>query len=316
MLERSRRPSRGWPHQHRNTAIGSDVAAARTCASTSTAPASSISTSRSSRQWQRRGPRPDREPRGTHDRAGRGGLIFLLAWFGAGLAASLVLVPLCRVAAIRYGCVARPRQDRWHSRPTALFGGVAIAVPSIALGLASPHLGEIALPVGAGALIFLVGLTDDILSLKPSTKLIAEIALASLFLVAGQTLHWTRLPAADLVLTLVWLVGVTNAFNLLDNMDGLCAGVTLIAGAALLAGIAGRPDAAAESKYLAGVLGATAGFLVYNSYPASIFMGDAGSLFLGLTLAAVTLTAGGPAHDRSRVLSIIAAPLLVLLIPI
>jgi UDP-GlcNAc:undecaprenyl-phosphate GlcNAc-1-phosphate transferase len=243
-------------------------------------------------------------------------MTFILPWFGAGLAVSLAIVPLCRLVAIRFGYVARPREDRWHSRPTALFGGVAIAVPALVLGLASPHVGDIALPLGAGALIFIVGLTDDILSLKPSTKLIAEIALASVFALAGQTLHWTSLAGADMLLTLVWLVGVTNAFNLLDNMDGLCAGVTLIAGTALLAGIAGRPEAAAESRYLAGVLGATAGFLVYNAHPASIFMGDAGSLFLGLTLAAVTLTAGGPAHDRSRILSIIAAPLLVLLIPI
>jgi len=243
-------------------------------------------------------------------------MMSLLPWFVAGLAASLALVPLCRVVAVRFGYVARPRPDRWHNRPTALFGGVAIAIPAIALGLASPHAREIALPVGAGALIFLVGLTDDILSLKPSTKLIAQIALASVFALAGETLHWTQLPGADQLLTLVWLVGVTNAFNLLDNMDGLCAGVTLIAGTALLAGFAGHPDAVAESQYLAGVLGATAGFLVYNVHPASIFMGDAGSLFLGLTLAAVTLTAGGPAHDRSRILSIVAAPLLVLLIPI
>src|SRR5262249_11771279 len=141
------------------------------------------------------------------------------------------------------------------------------------------------------------------------------IALGSLF-VFFNTLHWTQIAVLDMVLTLVWIVGVTNAFNLLDNMDGLCAGITLIAGAALLFGLLGRTDVTEEIRYLAIVLGATSGFLVYNVYPASIFMGDAGSLFLGLTLAVLTLSAGGPAHDRSRILSVIGAPVLVLLIPI
>ena len=154
------------------------------------------------------------------------------------------------------------------------------------------------------------------LSLKPTTKLIAEIALASMFVFFGERLHWTDVPAADMLLTMIWLVGLTNAFNLLDNMDGLCAGTVIIAGAALLVGLAGRPDVVPETRYLAIVLGATSGFLLYNAYPASIFMGDAGSLFLGLTLAALTLTAGGPRHDRSRILSIVVAPVLVLLIPI
>ena len=97
----------------------------------------------------------------------------------------------------------------------------------------------------------------------------------------------------DAMLTLFWIVGITNAFNLLDNMDGLCAGMALIGGAFLL--IVFVIDGAAASPYalyLAALLGATAGFLVYNFNPASIFMGDSGSLFLGLNVAALTLVAG------------------------
>jgi UDP-GlcNAc:undecaprenyl-phosphate/decaprenyl-phosphate GlcNAc-1-phosphate transferase len=244
------------------------------------------------------------------------GALPLLGWFAAALALSAALVPACRAVALRTGYVAPPRLDRWHTRPTALFGGVAIAFTALPLaavaGLATPLL----LPLAAGALIFLVGLTDDLLSLKPSTKLIAQIALAAMFVFFGERLHWTPWPAVDVLLTVVWLVGVTNAFNLLDNMDGLCAGVALIAGLALMSGLAGRPENAEELLFLAILLGATAGFLIYNHHPASIFMGDAGSLFLGFTLAALTLTAGGPEHDRSRILSIVAAPMLVLLIPI
>jgi UDP-GlcNAc:undecaprenyl-phosphate GlcNAc-1-phosphate transferase len=240
----------------------------------------------------------------------------LAIWYAVSLAASAALVPLCRSIALKKGFIARPRQDRWHSRPTALFGGVAIAVTVVGLALTAGDLADLALPLIAGTLIFFVGVTDDVLSLKPTTKLIAEIALASMFVFFGERLHWTNVPAVDMLFTMVWLVGLTNAFNLLDNMDGLCAGTVIIAGAALLVGLAGRPDVIPETRYLAIVLGATSGFLLYNAYPASIFMGDAGSLFLGLTLAALTLTAGGPSHDRSRILSIVVAPVLVLLIPI
>jgi UDP-GlcNAc:undecaprenyl-phosphate GlcNAc-1-phosphate transferase len=243
----------------------------------------------------------------------------LIAWFAMAFAVSAALVPVCRSLALRRGYVAHPRQDRWHKRPTALFGGVAMGVSVFALAIASGLLAgdllKLALPLAGGALIFIVGLADDVVSLKPSTKLVAEIALASLF-VFFNTLNWTDLRAADMLLTLVWIVGVTNAFNLLDNMDGLCAGIVLIAGTALLMGLVGRTDVGAEMRYLVIVLGATSGFLLYNLHPASIFMGDAGSLFLGMTLAVLTLSAGGPAHDRSRILSVVAAPVLVLLIPI
>jgi UDP-GlcNAc:undecaprenyl-phosphate GlcNAc-1-phosphate transferase len=244
------------------------------------------------------------------------GFAGLIAWYVLALAVSAALVPAARAVAIRRGYVARPRSDRWHSRPTALFGGVAIAVTVFLLTPLSREVTAVALPLAAGAAIFIVGLTDDVLSLKPSTKLIAQIALAAALVSAGERLRWTDWIALDMMLTMIWLVGVTNAFNLLDNMDGLCAGTALIAGVGLLAGIGERPEVWPIARYLAIVLGATSGFLLYNVHPASIFMGDAGSLFLGFTLAAVTLTAGGPAHDRTRVLSIITAPVLVLLIPI
>ncbi len=245
-----------------------------------------------------------------------GHALTLAAWYVVAFAVSAALVPLCRAIAVKKGFVARPRKDRWNNRPTALFGGVAIAVTVLALAGMGGDIVPIALPLLGGLLIFIVGLTDDIHALKPTTKLIAQIALSALFVFFGERLHWTEIAPIDMLLTIVWLVGVTNAFNLLDNMDGLCAGIAIISGAALLVGLSGRPDVWPEMRYLAIVLGAASGFLVYNAHPASIFMGDAGSLFLGLTLASLTLTAGGPAHDRSRILSIIGAPMLVLLIPI
>src|SRR5581483_12349917 len=108
---------------------------------------------------------------------------------------------------------------------------------------------------------------------------------------------------------------VTNAFNLLDNMDGLCAGTALIAGTFMLIGsVGGGPTPI--SLYLAALIGATAGFLVYNVHPASIFMGDTGSLFLGLNLAAIALIDRPETHAASGLLPVVAAPVLPLLLPI
>jgi len=168
-------------------------------------------------------------------------------------------------------------------------------------------------------LMFGTGFVDDVLTLKPSTKLIAQISLASVLLFFDYRLNWVQSTTIDLLLTLVWIVGLTNAFNLIDNMDGLCAGIALVAGTAplidLLPGATGT-RAFFEVRYLAILLGATAGFLIYNLHPASIFMGDSGSLLLGFSFAAVTLSTGHQAPGRSDVLSIVAAPVLVLLIPI
>jgi UDP-GlcNAc:undecaprenyl-phosphate GlcNAc-1-phosphate transferase len=148
---------------------------------------------------------------------------------------------------------------------------------------------------------------------------VAQIALASVLLFFGYRLNWLESATLDTLLTLFWIVGLTNAFNLLDNMDGLCAGIAMIAGAALLIdlvpGAAGY-GAVSHARYLAILIGATGGFLAYNIHPASIFMGDSGSLLLGFSFAALTVTATREAPGRSDILSIVAAPVLVLLIPI
>ena len=239
--------------------------------------------------------------------------------FALAFALSLALVPLARSISIRLGYVARPREDRWHRRPVALFGGAAIALVLFTCAAIFGLVTSIPVLVGAAALMFGTGFVDDVVSLKPSTKLVAQIALASVLLFFDYRLNWLESTTLDALLTLFWIVGLTNAFNLIDNMDGLCAGIALIAGAALLIDL--LPGAAGtraffEARYLATLLGATAGFLVYNLHPASIFMGDSGSLLLGFSFAAVTLSAGHQVPGRSDVLSIVAGPVLVLLIPI
>ena len=234
-------------------------------------------------------------------------------------AASAAAVPVCRAFARRAGLMARPREDRWHKREVALFGGAGIALAfgasALAFGVAS------ALPVitGTAFAVFIVGLVDDTLSLKPTTKLIALIALASILLLSGYRLHWVESLTLDTLLTLVWVVGLTNAFNLIDNMDGLCAGVVMIVGFALLVHlvpVTAGTSAWSEAVYLALLIGAAGGFLIYNVYPASIFMGDSGSLFLGFSVASLTLSNAARVSSRSDVLSIVAGPVLVLLLPI
>jgi len=240
----------------------------------------------------------------------------LIAFYVIALVLSLALTPLCRFVAHRRGFVAKPKEDRWHKRPTAMFGGVAIAVTTLGLGLTIGPDPRLVALLACGLLVAAFGLADDVLSLKASTKLIVQITVASALLFFGYRLQWTDSLLGDYMLTLFWIVGITNGFNLLDNMDGLCAGTTLIAGAFLLVGIFNQAGATPQAMYLSTLLGATTGFLVYNFHPASIFMGDTGSLFLGLNLAALTLTAGQKGAGTSGVISVVAGPILLLLLPI
>jgi UDP-GlcNAc:undecaprenyl-phosphate/decaprenyl-phosphate GlcNAc-1-phosphate transferase len=234
-------------------------------------------------------------------------------------AASVLLVPLCRLVGTRFGFVANPREDRWHKRPIAMLGGVAIGIAILAAMLAFGDYSKLGvLAVAAGAM-FLMGLADDIWSLKPATKLVVEIGVAALFLFYGHRLNWANGVTVDWMLTLIWIVGITNAFNLLDNMDGLCGGIALIAAAAFLISVlpvaAGAP-AFFQVQYLAALVGALVGFLVYNVHPASIFMGDSGSLLIGMSLAGLTLTLGSTITGGQNVISVIGVPMLVMLIPI
>ena len=233
-----------------------------------------------------------------------------------GVVLSLALNPLYRRIALRVGFVEQPRDDRWHKRPTPPVGGAAIATTLlIGVALLEPlrEMWLLLLSVGG---IFAIGSIDNLRPLKPSTKLIGQIVLASGLLFFGYRLGWSESLTLDTMLTLLWIVGVTNAFNLLDNMDGLFAGVALIAGCALLAGVVATTGTTPDAAYLAVLLGAVAGFLVYNVYPATVFLGDSGSLLIGLSLAVLPLHFGNGPEPRANVMAIIAAPILILLIPI
>lgn len=234
--------------------------------------------------------------------------------FVAAFLLALVLTPLARAAARRAGMVAQPKADRWHRAPTALLGGTAVyfaTMPVAApLAIQASHYGVL---LGATAM-FLVGILDDFVHLKPATKLIAQIAAASLLLLLSEPAVFTGSRTADALLSILWIVGLTNAFNLLDNMDGLCAGIGMIA--ALAFAVTLLPTAAIGTAVLPVALaGALLGFLVYNFNPASIFLGDGGSLFIGFVLAGLTVTAQDPGQSKN-LLTLLAVPVLILSIPI
>jgi UDP-GlcNAc:undecaprenyl-phosphate GlcNAc-1-phosphate transferase len=239
--------------------------------------------------------------------------------FVAGFVIAVALVPLARLLAHRTNIVARPRNDRWHRGTVPLLGGVAMAGAMLIGALLLNVAAEIVVPLTAAMAMFVVGLVDDALALKPTTKLIAQIAMAATMLYFGYRLNWLDSRLLDSALTMAWIVGLTNAFNLLDNMDGLCAGVALVVALMLLVGLvsgAAPERAGAEIIFLSLLAGSVAGFLVFNFPPASIFMGDSGALLLGFSLATLTLGHEGVRASRSDVLSIIAGPVFVLLIPI
>ncbi|HEY1585609.1 MAG TPA: glycosyl transferase, partial [Polyangia bacterium] len=237
--------------------------------------------------------------------------------FGIALAASLALTFIVRAIARRLGLNAKPRADRWHKKPTALFGGVGIFIAFLAVTLLrrGEHIagGNLLLVCASG--MFVVGLVDDLVHLKPYAKLVGQILFCTAVTMYGLRLHWVPSRVLDQALTIFWLVGITNAINLLDNLDGLAGGIAAIAALFLVyfCHVAGVPAAA----YLAAIFaGSVAGFLFFNFNPASIFMGDCGSLFIGFLLGAVTLVSSNSGGIRRNVVAVLAVPVLLLLIPI
>ena len=237
-----------------------------------------------------------------------------LIGFSASLALCLGLTPLVRNLALKFDCVAQPGKDRWHNMPTALLGGVALTtayiIPSLFFLSDFPSLWVFLL---GSMIIFSIGLYDDLYHLQPYSKLLGQIAVACFVIANGVLIGPSSTPIFSIFLTLVWIVGITNALNLLDNMDGLSAGIASIASFCLF--IAGISSGNALMALMAACLcGATLGFLWFNFYPAKIFMGDSGSLFLGFTLATASIT--GSWEYASNLFLALLIPVMVLVVPI
>jgi len=231
------------------------------------------------------------------------------------LALAAMLTPIVRMAARRLGFIAKPKTDRWHKKPTAMMGGVAIWLAVIITYLAFvPHTGQGLVVAGSASFLFLVGLVDDWLHIKPYQKLIGQVIGAAIVVNYGLVLPWTRSLPANMVITIFWLIGITNAVNLLDNMDGLATGIAAIASGFLTLNFVSS-NQPTEALMLAVFTAALVGFLIYNSNPASIFMGDSGSMFIGFFLAGSALINVAGGRSRSFV-PVLAVPILVLFIPI
>src|SRR5437588_6068885 len=231
------------------------------------------------------------------------------------LALALALTPVMRAISRRLGFVARPTSDRWHKKPTAMMGGVAIWLAVIVTYLSLvPHSRQGWVVIGASSFLFLLGLADDILHTKPYQKLIGQVMGAAVVVNYGLALPWTRSLSVNMVITIFWLIGITNATNLLDNMDGLATGIAAIASGFLTVSFLAN-NQPTEALMTAVFAAALLGFLVYNSHPASIFMGDCGSMFIGFFLASAALVNIPGGRSRS-IVPVLAVPILVLFIPI
>ncbi len=238
-------------------------------------------------------------------------LLPVVALLLAALAAAAV-TPFAARLATSQGLVSPARVDRWGSRPTPMFGGIAIVlailVPAAVL---SPEKVPFAiLAVGILASLAL-GLVDDIRGLRPTSKLVGQVVIGAGLALAGVRVQAIEIVPLAFLATLAWVVVIMNAVNLMDNMDGLAAGVVGI-GALVLVFMS--PEGGWAAVLAAATTGACLGFLVHNFAPARVYMGDAGSMALGFTLAALTLVLTNQA--ASNVGLAVLAPLLVLGLPI
>ena len=259
-------------------------------------------------------------------------------------ALSAALVPAARRLARRHGVLDAPGPRKVHGTPTPRTGGIAVWAAFTAVVLAGyfgvPLIAQLpwvetrlAGPIGmlqeayrvetklaammlGGTLAFGVGLLDDVLGSRFSValKLLGQVVAALVLVAGGIRTDVALYEPFNVVLTVLWVVGITNAFNLLDNMDGLSAGVAFVASLVLLlnAWLLGEFFI---SLLLVAFMGSLLGFLVYNWHPATIFLGDCGSLFIGFTLASLTLLERYVSHASSTLFPVLM-PVLVLALPI
>ena len=246
--------------------------------------------------------------------------------FLVGLVVTYLLTPVVRSMAIRFGVVDLPDARRPHKSLTARGGGVAVVFGVHAACLVAVLISG---PMLAGALdllwwqkfamaslvLLVVGVIDDVRGMRPLIKLGGQVAAALIMWFSGTRfglLLGYNLPApVDCALVVIWLVAIINAFNLIDGLDGLASGLAIIS-AVGLCGILLMQQSPGEVLLLLGFIGACLGFLRYNFNPASIFLGDTGSMFIGFTLGVVSLQT----FNKNTFLISMAIPIMVLGVPI
>ncbi len=235
--------------------------------------------------------------------------LYVVSFAGA-LALSLILVPVVRTFAIRRTIVDTPGAHKSHQSPVPYLGGLAMVVAFSAAVILGALLrqdtsfgdgsvlitngglfdagfgpfGELLAVLGLALCLSAMGLVDDLRGLNPMLRLGIEFVIASALVVLGIQFQSPLNDSVDAIITLVWVIGITNAMNLLDNIDGLAAGVTAVAASAIFV-IAILYEQPLTALLAVGLAGCTLGFLRSNFNPATIYMGDAGSLYLGFLLA-------------------------------
>ncbi len=214
----------------------------------------------------------------------------ILLFFGA-LVVAIAVTPISKWLAPHIGVIARPRARDVHTEPVPKLGGVAIlfGVMAVALVLGNRlEFQQLAAIVIAAALMSFLGLVDDRFNLNAYIKLIVQLAAGVFVWYFGVRISLFANPVLDAAITVLWIVGITNAMNFQDNMDGLLAGISAVMSAFFLV------LSIINGQYLVGLLsaamlGACLGFLVWNLNPATVFMGDSGSMFLGFMLACIAI---------------------------
>jgi UDP-GlcNAc:undecaprenyl-phosphate GlcNAc-1-phosphate transferase len=222
--------------------------------------------------------------------------------------------PMAREAALRFGVVDRPDgQLKNHRQPVAYLGGLAVFTSFLlSIGMTFEFDHELLALLLASTIVAAVGLIDDFGVLTPKPKVLGQVVAVFVLLKSGVIVDLVFLPWwARYLITILWLVGISNAFNLLDIMDGLAGGIGAIAATFLLtvAILNGRWVVAA---FTVALIGALLGFLLYNFPPATIYLGDCGSLFVGLTLGALAMVMDYTASNDLGFLT----PLYILALPI
>ena len=230
---------------------------------------------------------------------------WVYAWaFGLALVGALGLTPVALRVARRFEVLDRPHSYKAQDSPVPYLGGMAIVVAFalVVVGgsfLRAPPEGaeQLALVIAIALGLSIVGLFDDLRGLHPLPRFVLQVTAAAGVWTAGIRVELFHVETPDAILTVLWIVGITNAFNLLDNMDGLSAGLAAIAASSffLLGAMNGQLAVAALAAALAGC---AVGFLKHNFHPARIYMGDAGSLFFGFMLAVIGIKLQFPAPPR------------------
>ncbi len=234
--------------------------------------------------------------------------------FALSLLLSLYGVPIARQAALKFGIVDAPDGHLKHQKePVPYFGGLAIYLAFLmSLAFTFEFRQDVLGIILGGTIVVMLGLIDDFGVLTPTTKLIGQLLAVFVLIKSGIRIQIAALPEwLDLTLTVFWMVGLINAFNLLDIMDGLSAGVGTLSAAGLLIAALLQGDQVVAFM-LAALIGSLVGFLKYNWQPARIYMGDTGAMFIGLLLGAMAMIGKYPSDHPVSLLT----PVFILGIPI